>query len=187
MREQARSFSSMAGIQPRVERGDDRARAGGATGRALRFGGILSDARRATRRWARTFTPEEDRKTTPSKVVVLSHGFWQRRLGGSRDVMGQSLNLDGGTYTVIGVLPADFRYAGEPLAGSATDIAVWFPLSANQIVGSVRSRALLESGGAAARRSDAGAGQGRGAAAGGGAFEPASRSSIAASSGTRVR
>jgi predicted permease len=58
--------------------------------------------------------------------------------------MGQSLNLDGGTYTVIGVLPADFRYAGEPLAGSATDIAVWFPLSSNQIVGSVRSVRFLK-------------------------------------------
>ncbi len=92
----------------------------------------------------RTFTPEEDRKTTPSNVVMLSHGFWQRRLGGSRDVMGQSLNLDGGTYTVIGVLPADFRYAGEPLAGSATDISVWFPLSSNQIVGSVRSVRFLK-------------------------------------------
>ena len=90
----------------------------------------------------RTFSPEEDRKTQPSNVVVLSHGFWQRRLGGSRDVLGQSLNLDGGTYTVIGVLPADFRYAGEPLAGSATDIAVWFPMSANQIVGIRALRAL---------------------------------------------
>jgi hypothetical protein len=37
------------------------------------------------------------------------------------------------------VLPADFRYAGEPLIGSATDIAVWFPASANQLAGSARS------------------------------------------------
>ena len=37
------------------------------------------------------------------------------------------------------MLPADFRYAGEPLIGSATDIAVWFPASANQLAGSARS------------------------------------------------
>src|ERR1039457_4011195 len=40
--------------------------------------------------------------------------------------------------TKIGVLPPDFRYMGEPLAGSATDIDVWFPLAANQLAGSPR-------------------------------------------------
>ena len=45
-REQSRAFSSMAGDQPRVECGDDGQGPRGATGRALRFGGILPDARR---------------------------------------------------------------------------------------------------------------------------------------------
>ena len=92
----------------------------------------------------RAFVPEEDRGTKPSNVVMLSHGFWQRRLGGRIDILGQSLNLDGAAYTVIGVLPPDFRYAGDPLTGSAADISVWFPLSSNQIVGSARSVRFLK-------------------------------------------
>ncbi len=105
----------------------------------------------------------------------------------SRDALGQSLNLDGGTYTVIGVLPADFRYAGEPLAGSATDIAVWFPMSANQIVGSPRVRPLSESGGAVARRRYRRRRAGRRRAGWGWRSPRNIRNSIAASSGMRAR
>ena len=100
--------------------------------------------------------------------------------------MGQSLNLDGGTYTVIGVLPADFRYAGEPLAGSATDIAVWFPHVGQSDRGlGPRSVRYLK---VAARLRDgvsAGTGPRRGAAAGVGALRASIRTSIAASSGMR--
>ena len=38
--------------------------------------------------------------------VVLSYDFWQRRLGGARDVIGKSIMLDGGAYTIDGVLEA---------------------------------------------------------------------------------
>jgi hypothetical protein len=43
----------------------------------------------------------------------------------------------------IGVPPAEFRYLGEPLAGSATEISVWFPASANPLAGSGRSARSL--------------------------------------------
>jgi putative ABC transport system permease protein len=92
----------------------------------------------------RRFAPEEDRRTTPSTVVMLSHSFWQRRFGGNRDVIGQSLALDAGTYTVIGILPAGFRWTGEPLAGTATPIDVWFPAASNPIVTTVRSVRYLK-------------------------------------------
>ena len=42
-------------------------------------------------------------------VVVLTHGFWQRRLGGAADVLGSKMLLDGRVYTVAGVLPRDHR------------------------------------------------------------------------------
>src|SRR5579872_2884512 len=42
----------------------------------------------------RAFTPAED-QPQGQKVVLLTHGFWQRRLGASRDVLGKSLTLDG--------------------------------------------------------------------------------------------
>jgi predicted permease len=42
-------------------------------------------------------------------TVVLSHQFWQRRLAADPNVLGNSLILDGQTYTVVGVLPHDYR------------------------------------------------------------------------------
>ena len=75
----------------------------------------------------RTFAPEEDVVGKPVPVVVLGHALWQRRFGGRRDAIGQQVRIDGGIYTVIGVLPADFRWAGEPVAGTATEIQAWFP------------------------------------------------------------
>jgi putative ABC transport system permease protein len=92
----------------------------------------------------RGFAPEEDRRTQPSNVVIVSHSFWQRRLGGSRDAIGQRLNLDSRVFDVIGVLPADFRWAGEPVAGSATLVDVWFPLASNTIVTTVRNVRFLK-------------------------------------------
>jgi putative ABC transport system permease protein len=56
----------------------------------------------------RTFLPEEDGpKGDP--VVVLSHTFWMRRFGGSRDAVGRTLTLDGVAHRVIGVMPPRFE------------------------------------------------------------------------------
>jgi predicted permease len=81
----------------------------------------------------RTFSPQEDVRTAPLGRAILSHSFWQRRFGGSRDVLGERLVLDGNAFTVIGVLPAGFHYEGEPLAGSAADVDVYLPLAANPL------------------------------------------------------
>jgi len=56
----------------------------------------------------RTFLAEEDRAGGPP-VAVLSYGLWQRRFGGSRDVLGKSVTLDAQPYTVVGVLPSGFE------------------------------------------------------------------------------
>ena len=56
----------------------------------------------------RTFTAGEDRPGG-GKVVVLSHGFWQRRFGGDPQVVGRTLPLSGDSYTVIGVLAPSFN------------------------------------------------------------------------------
>ncbi|MGH9936257.1 MAG: ABC transporter permease, partial [Blastocatellia bacterium] len=56
----------------------------------------------------RFFLPEEDRASGAHPVVVISHGLWQRRFGGAPDMIGQSVNLNGHPFTVIGVAPQGF-------------------------------------------------------------------------------
>ncbi len=81
----------------------------------------------------RAFVEAEDNPQTPRAVALLSYGFWQRRLGGRPDALGQRLNMDGVSYEVIGVMPRGFRYDGEPIAGTATEIDVYLPMAANRL------------------------------------------------------
>ncbi|HEX8140381.1 MAG TPA: ABC transporter permease [Pyrinomonadaceae bacterium] len=57
----------------------------------------------------RTFTAD-DAEREGGRVVVLSDGLWQRRYGSDPNVVGRSLSLDDKTYTVVGVMPAGFRF-----------------------------------------------------------------------------
>ena len=57
----------------------------------------------------RVFDNDED-KPGANPVVVLSHALWQRRFGGDPNMIGQALTLDGRTFTVIGIMPADFLF-----------------------------------------------------------------------------
>ncbi|PYV84747.1 MAG: hypothetical protein DMG05_24025 [Acidobacteria bacterium] len=65
----------------------------------------------------RTFLPEED-NPGGKLVVVLSHSLWQRRFGGDPNVVGKAVRLSEETYTVVGVLPSDFRFFGGAFGGS---------------------------------------------------------------------
>jgi putative ABC transport system permease protein len=56
----------------------------------------------------RAFLPEEDRIADAQPVVVLSHGLWRRRFGGDPNLIGGSVNLNGLSFTVIGVAPPGF-------------------------------------------------------------------------------
>jgi predicted permease len=62
----------------------------------------------------RDFHPGEDLAGTP-RAAMLSYSWWQRRFGG-KDVIGQVLDIDDETNTIVGVLPADFHFApvGDP-------------------------------------------------------------------------
>jgi len=56
----------------------------------------------------RSFRPEEDAPKA-DRVLVLSHGLWLRRFGGDPGIVGRSVQLNGASYEVAGVLPAGFR------------------------------------------------------------------------------
>lgn len=59
----------------------------------------------------RTFTLEEE-ALGKHRVVVLSYGLWQRRYGGDPQLVGKSIRVDGESFTVIGVMPRGFDFAG---------------------------------------------------------------------------
>jgi len=70
----------------------------------------------------RTFSADDDRLGGPP-VALISYGLWQKHFGSNADVIRQSLNLDGRSYNVIGVMPPGFDVPG---------IAdVWVPLQVN--------------------------------------------------------
>ena len=73
-------------------------------------------------RIGRTYNAEEDQPDS-EPVAVLSHRLWQQRFGGDPSIVGQTMTLDGGAWTVVGVMPPGFRFP-DP------DVDVWmaFPL-----------------------------------------------------------
>lgn len=56
----------------------------------------------------RSFTPDED-QPEKNRVAVLSAGLWQRRFNRDPNILGKTLSLDGGTFTIVGVAPLEFR------------------------------------------------------------------------------
>ncbi|MCI0435240.1 MAG: ABC transporter permease [Gemmatimonadetes bacterium] len=66
----------------------------------------------ATPEIGRDFAESDARPGAPA-TALLSWGFWQRRFGGERDVIGSTIELDGEAVTVIGVLPATFEFPDE--------------------------------------------------------------------------
>ncbi len=57
----------------------------------------------------RAFSPEED-QPGGNRVVVLSHGLWQRRFGSDRGILGKPLILNGESHEVVGVMPQHFQF-----------------------------------------------------------------------------
>lgn len=65
--------------------------------------------------------PDEDREGA-NRVVVFSHGYWQRRFGGDPSIVGQTLTLEGEPFQLVGVMPPDFAYPSP-------DIEAWVFIS----------------------------------------------------------
>jgi macrolide transport system ATP-binding/permease protein len=70
----------------------------------------------------RDFYPGENRPGG-ANVVLLSYGAWLHRFGGRPDVVGQTVDLDNASYTIIGVLPRTFTFA------PSSNAEFWTPLN----------------------------------------------------------
>jgi predicted permease len=68
----------------------------------------------------RAFAPRDDRLGAP-RVAVISYGLWQRRFGGSGDILQRQIRLDGVDCAIIGVMPRGFGYPTR-----TTDL--WVPI-----------------------------------------------------------
>jgi predicted permease len=73
----------------------------------------------------RSFTPEEGRPGAPD-VVMVSTRLAQRRFGDPRQAVGASLAADGRLYTVVGVMPATYRFL--------FDVDVWLPMRRGEAI-----------------------------------------------------
>ncbi len=57
----------------------------------------------------RLFTRRDDAASAP-KTIILSYSYWQKKFGGSNSVVGRTLDVDGSSREIIGVLPRDFQF-----------------------------------------------------------------------------
>lgn len=72
----------------------------------------------------RTFSSDDARLADGLHVVVLSFGFWQQWLGGDFGIIGRPLNLNGGPYVVVGVLPRAFFTSVGPMVSPSVYVPV---------------------------------------------------------------
>jgi predicted permease len=63
----------------------------------------------------RSFSRTDDLPDSP-KTVMLSYGYWRRKFGSDRSVIGRTLTVDGTLRQILGVLPQDFNFGGPDLA-----------------------------------------------------------------------
>jgi putative ABC transport system permease protein len=80
----------------------------------------------------RVFTEAEDTPAAPP-VCVLSHATWQKRFAGDPGILNRAITLDGKSYTIIGVMPATFKFW-------AAD--VWTPVGLQADSDIMRSRVM---------------------------------------------
>ena len=73
----------------------------------------------------RLFLPE-DEIAGNDQITVISDGLWRRRFGADPDLVGRTISLGGGPYTVVGVLRDDFE---DPSASGTHGTDVWLPLA----------------------------------------------------------
>jgi putative ABC transport system permease protein len=107
LRDQNQSFEHVAAFQPltlNITQGGEPEVIGGTRASANLFTLLGVEPK-----LGRTFHPEEDQPGA-NRVVILSHGLWQRRFGSDPKIVGQTIALNNEPYTVVGVAPPGFQF-----------------------------------------------------------------------------
>lgn len=121
--ERSRSFSHLSGLLPSCSfnlLGEQPERVPGACASASLLPGLGIKPV-----LGRNFLPEEDRGRGVN-VALLGYGLWQTRFGGDRSLLGDKVVLDGVPYTIVGILPSDFR---SPIPSPEGEPQVIVPLA----------------------------------------------------------
>ena len=120
--EQARSFDGLGAAQAwggTLGGGDQPERVSG-----LQVSANLLEVLGVPALHGRTFVEGEDQRGR-DRVAVLSYGLWQRRFGADPRIVGRDISVDGQSYSVVGVMPATFRFA--PFWQTRSEL--WVPLT----------------------------------------------------------
>ncbi|HYO99374.1 MAG TPA: ABC transporter permease [Pyrinomonadaceae bacterium] len=84
----------------------------------------------------RAFLAEEDQPGR-NRVVIISHGLWQRRFGADAKIVNQQLMLNGESYTVVGIMPPHFQFPSR-------EDELWVPIAFTPQEAANRGRHYLE-------------------------------------------
>ena len=96
----------------------------------------------------RVFLANEDQPTA-ERVLILSHGLWQRSFGANPNLVGRTVALNGESYTVVGVMPQGFRFPPSftaTIASSQYTMAqadLWVPLKTDAVPMAREMRSLF--------------------------------------------
>ena len=97
----------------------------------------------------RTFNPGED-NAGQDNYVVLSHALWEQRLGSDPAIIGRSIQLEGVSRQVVGVMPADFRFPSAktqvwiPLHNDPRNVAEYWAGDFMPVIGRLRPGSTLQ-------------------------------------------
>jgi len=98
----------------------------------------------------RFFAPGEDRRGA-APLVILADGLWRREFGANPGIVGQTARLNGNDFTIVGVLPRDFKLLFPDASGVVADVQVFVPFlddleKRNRNVGFLRMIGRLRQG-----------------------------------------
>jgi predicted permease len=129
LRDQNQAFSELAAFatQPiHLSTGAEAERIGGGAVTGNYFAALGVKAA-----MGRTLLPEDDLTTNEHQVAVISYDLWRSRFNSARDVVGRTVQLNGHTFTIVGVAAESFK--GTSLRSV---LSVWVPLTVYVQLGS---------------------------------------------------